>query len=76
MGGRPNRGDAWGGVGIAWVIVSTIIAGMLVWGGVGYLVDRWLDTDRVFMGIGVVLGGAAGIYQVYLRYGRGDGARS
>ena len=33
--------------------------------------DRLLGT-QVFVGIGIVLGGAGGVYIVYLRYGRGS----
>jgi F0F1-type ATP synthase assembly protein I len=40
-------------------------------GGLGYLLDRVLDTGTVFTAIGFVLGAASGIYIVYLRYGRG-----
>jgi ATP synthase protein I len=66
---RPN--NAWSGMGTGWSITSTLIAGMLAWGAVGYLVDRLAGTHQVFEGIGIVLGGAGGVYIVYLRYGRG-----
>lgn len=69
---RPQRGDAWSGMGVGWAITSTLIAGMLVMGGLGYLVDALLGTERVFTGIGFVLGAALGVYTVYLRYGKGS----
>jgi F0F1-type ATP synthase assembly protein I len=69
----PNqRDDAWSGMGLGWTITATMIAGMLFWGGVGYLVDRLVWDSRVFTAIGVVLGSVAAMYIVYLRYGRGD----
>jgi ATP synthase protein I len=71
MTGDRRRDSDWAGMGTGWSITSTLIAGMLAWGGVGYLVDRLLGT-QVFVGIGIVLGGAAGVYIVYLRYGRGN----
>jgi F0F1-type ATP synthase assembly protein I len=71
MTGDQRRDSAWAGMGTGWSITSTLIAGMLAWGGVGYLVDRLLGT-QVFVGIGIVLGGAGGVYIVYLRYGRGN----
>ena len=40
-----------------------------MWGGIGYLVDRLAGTS-VFVAVGIVLGAAAGIYIVYLRYGK------
>jgi ATP synthase protein I len=67
---RPQRGDAWSGMGIGWAITSTLIAGMLLMGGLGYLVDALFGTERVFTGIGFVLGAALGVYAVYLRYGK------
>lgn len=69
---RPQRGDAWSGMGIGWAITSTLIAGMLLMGGLGYLVDALFRTERVFTGIGFVLGAALGVYAVYLRYGKGS----
>lgn len=71
---EPRRDDAWSGLGTGWTIVSTLIAGMLAWGLVGWLADRWIGTDHVLFGIGIVLGGALGIYIVYLRYGKDDRA--
>jgi F0F1-type ATP synthase assembly protein I len=65
-------------MGIGWAIVATLCAGIAVWGGLGYLADRVLETPHVFTAIGIVLGAAGAIYLVYLRYGRGgtddDGA--
>ena len=69
---RPQRGDAWSGMGIGWAITSTLIAGMLVMGGLGYLVDGLVGTERVFTGIGFVVGAALGVYAVYLRYAKGS----
>ncbi len=76
MPDRPRGSDAWSGMGVGWGITATLLAGMLVWGGVGLLIDRWVGTDRVFLAIGVILGAAGGIYLVYLRYGRGDSGGS
>ncbi|HEV3474718.1 MAG TPA: hypothetical protein VG602_05095 [Actinomycetota bacterium] len=67
--GRP---DGWGGLGTGWAITTTMLAGILVWGGVGFLIDRLVWSSLVFTGIGIVVGAFAGTYIVYLRYGRGD----
>jgi len=67
---RPD--DAWSGLGIGWAIVSTLIAGMLALGLVGWLIDKFAGTDHVFFAVGIVLGGAGGVYSVYLRYGKDD----
>jgi F0F1-type ATP synthase assembly protein I len=58
-------------MGIGWAIISTLIAGMLVLGGLGYLLDRVLGTGAVLTGVGIVTGAGLGIYIVYLRFGRG-----
>jgi ATP synthase protein I len=49
--------------------VSYLIAGMVVWGGIGWLVDGWLGTDGIAAGIGAVIGAAAGVYLVARRLG-------
>ena len=67
---RPD--DAWSGLGTGWAIVSTLIAGMLTLGLVGWLIDMLVGTSHVFLAAGIVLGGAGGVYAVYLRYGKGD----
>lgn len=59
-------------MGTGWAITSTMVAGMLVWGGLGFLVDKLLWSSLVFTAIGIVVGAGAGTYLVYLRYGRGD----
>jgi ATP synthase protein I len=53
-----------------WTAISYLIGGMLVWGGAGWLVDHyWLHTNGIAMGIGVVVGGAAGVYLIARRLG-------
>jgi F0F1-type ATP synthase assembly protein I len=69
----PRREDPWSGLGIGWAIVSTLVAGMLVLGGLGFLLDRLIGTGAGLTAIGLVLGAGFGIYIVYLRYGRGGG---
>jgi ATP synthase protein I len=68
-----QRNDAWSGMGTGWAITSTMIGGMVGIGGIGYLVDRLLGTDDVFLAIGLVLGAGLAVYAIWLRYGRGEG---
>jgi ATP synthase protein I len=63
---EPDRGTP----DVAWSITSSLLAGMLVWGGVGWLVDRWLGFDRLFLAIGVVGGLAAGLYLSVVKINR------
>jgi F0F1-type ATP synthase assembly protein I len=67
-----DRPEGWGGLGTGWAITTTMLAGILVWGGVGFLIDRLVWSSLVFTAIGIVVGAGAGTYIVYLRYGRGD----
>jgi F0F1-type ATP synthase assembly protein I len=59
------RGEA-----VAWSALGSLLAGPLVWGGIGYLADQWLGTGRVLTAIGVVGGSLTAFYIVYLRFGR------
>lgn len=62
---------------MGWGVTGTLISGMAVWGGVGWLLDRWLDV-RGFFAAGIILGVAVGVYVVVVKYGAApsDGARS
>lgn len=63
---------------MGWSVTGTLISGMAVWGGVGWLLDRWLDI-RVFAPIGIILGMAVAVYVVVVKYGTVDpppGSRS
>ena len=55
---------------MAWGAIGTLVAGPATWGGIGWLTDRWLDTDPVFTAIGVMVGFATSMYIVYVRFGR------
>jgi ATP synthase protein I len=61
---RPGRGE-----GNEWAAMADVVSGVLLWGAIGWLVDAWLDT-RIFVGVGLVLGAALGVWLAYLRYGR------
>jgi len=61
-------------MGIGWAVVSTLIGGIVVWGGLGYLADRLFGiTPRILTAVGIVLGAAGAIYLVYLRFGKEEG---
>jgi ATP synthase protein I len=64
--GPPPPGQ---GPGDAWSVIGYLLAGLLVYGGLGLLLDRWLGTE-FFTLLGLVLGGGLGIYLVHVRYGR------
>jgi ATP synthase protein I len=64
-----SSGDRPSGAGAGWTALAYLIAGMAVWGFIGWLVDQWLDTGGVVTGIGVVLGMAGAIYLVVRQLG-------
>ena len=66
---RPARAAPQGsGAETGYAVIGTMISGMAVWGGAGWLLDRWWDT-RVFLPVGILLGISAAIYLVVARYG-------
>lgn len=50
-------------------IVSYLISGPAVFGGVGWLIDTLLDTT-LFLPIGILGGMALSIYLIWFRYGK------
>ena len=63
--GRPPSGLS--GANQGWAVVGTLFAGMVVWGGIGWLLDLWLDTTYI-RAIGVLVGMAAAIYLIMIRF--------
>ncbi len=49
-----------------WGLISTLVGGPAVCGGIGYGVDRLLDTSA-FLPIGVVVGFVTSFYIVYVK---------
>lgn len=46
-----------------WAAFGRIGGGVLVYGGIGFLLDRWWDTSFV-VGLGIVFGATLGIHTV------------
>lgn len=61
----PGRGSE-----MIWSIIGTLIAGVLAWGGIGWLLDRWLGT-RYLVAVGILVGMAGAFYLIIKRYGSG-----
>jgi F0F1-type ATP synthase assembly protein I len=66
---QAARGSS--GADTGWSVIGTMLSGMAVWGGAGWLLDRWLDT-KVFVPVGIILGMAVAIYLVVVKYGAVD----
>ena len=52
-----------------WSIVGYLLSGLLIWGGIGWGLDKWLGT-AYFLLVGLLLGAGASLYLVWLRFGR------
>jgi F0F1-type ATP synthase assembly protein I len=65
---QPRKPD--GGSDIVWSIIGTLVAGVLAWGGIGWLLDRWLGTEYL-VAVGILVGAAGAFYLIIKRYGSG-----
>ncbi|HET9758655.1 MAG TPA: AtpZ/AtpI family protein [Nocardioidaceae bacterium] len=57
----PPRG------GDPWHAFSYLVAGVFLYGGLGWLADRWLGTSFLVV-IGILLGAGLGIYMTIARF--------
>ena len=63
---RPNpivRADAMGST-----VLAHLITGPVLFGGLGWLLDRWLGVTA-FVAVGLILGMGLSLYTIWLRYG-------
>lgn len=63
---RPNpaaQADAMGST-----VLAYLITGPLLFGGLGWLVDRWLGAT-LFVAVGILAGMGLSLYIIWLRYG-------
>jgi len=62
---KPKSGS--GEEGAFWTIIGYLLSGLLIWGGGGYFLDKWLGTS--FLGIcGMLLGVTSAMYLIWLRF--------
>jgi ATP synthase protein I len=64
---EQSRRETWNGVDTGWTMAVELLTGTFLWGGVGWLLDRWLGTEPWLMSIGFFLGWGVATYIVYLR---------
>ena len=57
----PPRG------GDPWHAFSYLVSGVFLYGGLGWLADRWLGTSFLVV-IGILLGAGLGIYMTIARF--------
>jgi F0F1-type ATP synthase assembly protein I len=66
----PPREPSGRGADVVWSIIGTLVAGVLAWGGIGWLLDRWLGTEFL-VAVGVIVGAAGAFYLIIRRHGGG-----
>lgn len=69
-----QRKQMWQGLDNANIMGVELLTAVLLWGGIGYGLDRWLGTSPWFFVIGVLGGNAARLYIILLRARRMDAA--
>lgn len=52
-----------------WSAIAYLITGIVVWGGIGWFIDSWLDLNGLAIGIGSIVGAACGVYLIARRFG-------
>jgi ATP synthase protein I len=67
---RPPREPSGRGSEVVWSIIGTLIAGVLAWGAIGWLVDQWLGTNFL-VAVGIIVGMAGAFYLIIKRHGSG-----
>lgn len=63
---RPNPPD---GAEVGWSVLSYLLGGIVVWGGVGWLIDRWLGLPNIGLLVGMLVGAAGAIYLIAKKVG-------
>jgi len=63
-GPRHDEGPS----GDPWQAFSYLVAGVLLYGGLGWLADRWLGTSYL-VAIGILLGAGLGGFMVFKTFG-------
>lgn len=48
----------------AWMALGYLVAGMAVWGFIGWLVDRWLSSRGIATAVGIMVGAGGGVFMI------------
>ena len=72
MDDDAHRSPGAPGDAAAWTVLAYLISGPLLYGGLGWVADRWLGTGPWLVLLGILGGMTAAIYLVWVRYGAHD----
>lgn len=53
--------------GDPWLAFGYLVAGVLLYGGIGWLLDRWLGTSFLVV-VGIMAGAGLGLFQTWARF--------
>lgn len=53
--------------GDPWLAFGYLVSGVLLYGLIGWLLDRWLGTSFL-VAVGIMLGAVLGLYQTWARF--------
>jgi len=67
---EPPKEPSGRGADVVWSIIGTLVAGVLAWGFIGWLLDQWLGT-RFLVAVGIIVGMAGAMYLIIRRHGGG-----
>lgn len=67
MSGSPLDALSSAKIDKSFAYTADLMAAILTWGGVGWLLDRALGTSPTCMVVGFLVGNLSGIYLLYLR---------
>lgn len=48
-----------------WAILGRLISGIVIYGGLGWLIGTWLNNVEVFVAAGAILGVSLALYMTY-----------
>jgi ATP synthase protein I len=65
----PRQGRDGGGENEGWAVLSYLIAGMIFYGGLGWLIGQWAHLSFLFP-VGMLTGLVLGIVLILYRYGK------
>ena len=63
----PEEKDGWRGGDTAWIIVSHLTTGILMYAGIGWLLSLWLGHAPLLIAVGALLGMFLSIYLIHRR---------
>lgn len=74
-GSSANTQATGSAMGLGFRVASELVAGVLVGGGMGWALDRWLGTSPAFLIVMLLVGMVAGFWNVYRLAARPTGGR-